>query len=337
MNCNGLSDRDLEVLKASFLIYDPVSNSCHQDFTELLGRQVVLTGESHHSHVMYQIQDELFSILKKFDEWQSCCLLCEGKSSNISLRNKDVSHWKAVPPTWPIKGSDVRAVSVDSTTITQYNQLQDKATRTVWKGRQGSEKLLGQIAATLAMGLSNGQVSTQPTNLHVTKSVFEEIERLNTQELQQRSDLLVKVAGLNDRINELPLGNRAGVNGAGLTEPNQGLAWEILETTSEYQKVISIWGEGHYLSGFEIYHALERANISYIVLLPTEEKYLEARYERDWRSGETKQVELEVECSEIDINSESGLCSARHTQKIPNEFVHLFPFYSEPLEKFTRG
>ena len=193
---NGLSDQQLSFLEANFVVYDPETRECYQDFSRLNEYQVVLIGEMHLAPILYHIQG-LF--LKLFVQDPSC-LLVEYLPPGQSINRDQIPHWEDLPKELSIKGSDIRR-TWSQQQVTELLPLRYRIIRLKLQFKEDLRKDMRLIASILNKGLFSAETQLKGKGIiEVTKPMMDELDVIEQRITQKREQFDQEIKDLRQKI-----------------------------------------------------------------------------------------------------------------------------------------
>ncbi|HUD02354.1 MAG TPA: hypothetical protein VMR37_08485, partial [Rhabdochlamydiaceae bacterium] len=292
----GLDRNQLIFLENNFVVYDPLYRECYRDFSGLENCQVILIGERHNSSILKAIQRKFLEIMIGN---QPACSLAEGLTPGVTLNAQERAGWEGLPSTLQVRGADVRH-ACSSNEFLEWERLNHRVIQLEWADKEHVSGAFRQIAAIL-----NGHFRSNSSGIDTAKKVFlvtdgvlqaveKQLERIH-KEIDERGEEIVKIRVQMNTMLETETTDPTVVRS------NQAFFQEIERACKQFSKVIAIWGKGHFVCDDELMRALDRARISYVILLPNAQKESEATDEIEWARGTLPIFELMVKGSQEEL------------------------------------
>ncbi|MBA3236876.1 MAG: hypothetical protein H0T62_00810 [Parachlamydiaceae bacterium] len=287
---NALDRDQLNFLQNNFVVYDPLHQECYTDFSLLEKAQVILIGESHGSSFLIDIQRQFLKIIIGN---QSACLLGEGLAPGQSLRAKNLPGWSDVPEL-DVWGADVRS-SWNSIQYLEWKIFNFQANRLELAPRDHVSSIYRQIAKDINDHfLSNEflRIDNEQNIFFARASAYQKIKTLLKSVPNVLDEMDQEIEEI--RILQNKLVNKKNSNVA-IPESNRGLLQEIVKSSKEFNRIVGMWGAGHLTCDYELVEGLEKAQISYVMLLPNNILQKKAKDEVNWIQGKTPTMEFTID------------------------------------------
>lgn len=309
----ALSRDQLVFLEENFVVYDPLYRECYTDFSRLENCRVILMGEIHHSSLLSNIQDQF---LERIIGNEPTCLLGEGLPPGETVKARE--RWPHAADSLTLRGADNR----HQWTAAQFLAWVKLRQRIIQLEAQDQEQVgynLRKIATRL-----NGYFVSQGCRgidkakrvVVVSKETAEACDQLLDQLAQSKTERDQEIEKLQEKLNKMHV--REEKRSPEIVESNLGFVQEIIKASREYNRVIGIWGKGHFICDDELTAALNKAQLPYVILLPNKLREDEAFKERLWSHGTMPVAELKFAFQATPTTLEITEC------KIPKIFQSLF-------------
>jgi hypothetical protein len=308
----SISNTDLDVafFEKNYDVLDLDTGRRYKDFTSLQTAQVACIAECHHTSVLHRLQYETLCRLGKI----ACCVLLEGLSPGQVLEQSP--GWEGLPKNLSLWGSDVRLPTTAEDFITWHEKIQ-KAKRLILEKFENHQRLVRQQAAILNEALKSHEavIFTEKNRVAVSPALLKQIEALKPKK-NRELDCLKK------EIRQEQKKDLDSVQETQLKSSNEGLFQEIQKALKQFPRVIPIWGLNHFVLGEEMFAALRKAHITYIILVPSKKNLKQAVIESSWKDDTFDTVSLKLNDTKL---------------KIPKNFEQFFhpsiPFRCRPIIK----
>ncbi|HEY5234719.1 MAG TPA: hypothetical protein VIJ14_00965 [Rhabdochlamydiaceae bacterium] len=303
-----LNRQQLAFLESNFVVYDPFYRECYQDFSGLENCQVILMGELHDSSILKSIQRKFLEIIIGN---QPACSLVEGLTPGVTLNAQERAGWEGLPSTLQVRGADVRC-QWEAAQFIEWERLNHRCIQLELADKELVSGAFRQIAAIL-----NGHFRSNSSGIDTAKKVFlvtdgvlQAVEKQVEHVRKEKGERKKEIVKIYDQMNPMIEKNTPDST---IVRSNEGCFQEIEKASKQFSKVIAIWGKGHFVCGDELMRALDRARISYVILLPNAQKESEALDEIEWARGTLPTVELTVKGTQEEL-----------TLKVPKIFQSYF-------------
>jgi hypothetical protein len=277
----ALNRQQLAFLENNFVAYDPVKQTYSCDFNLLGECQVILLADIHLSRFLKDIQAEF---LIKIIGNQPACLLAEGLSPGQALQAREIPGRRYLPESLVVRGADIRF----KTTSSQFLEIEGYVKTLLqlrWEDREHASDTFRKIAETFKRGLLRKEGAH---SFWIKDETYEAVGTLYDELLQKQVLRYQEMFSLDQK--KLHLAQRNGT--PRIEESNRGLFNEIEKACREFSRVIAIWGEMHFTRDNEFISCLNRAGISYLILLHKEHIVYRAVEESRWNTEKNPIVEL---------------------------------------------
>lgn len=292
--------------KENFVVYNPDTQCCSKDFSGLLTAKVIFIGEFHDTDVLERLKRE--TVLRLANS--STCVLLEGVApGQVVVPKSDLFNHVT------FLGSDVRfPMTLEVTTEVQAETCSEieKSKQLVLDKFSNHKKSVKKQAEILNEALRNHEavIHKKKKRIVVLPALLEEIRALEPKKVLQQ-------------FVSPPSTNEMDDSGIELKRANAGLFQEIKKAIHHYDRIIPIWGLSHFHWGEEMFSALKKAHITFIILQPNKQNMRQVMIEDQWRNDSYETVLLKLKQGS--------------TLQIPKIFQHFFdpsiPFKSPATVK----
>jgi hypothetical protein len=252
----------------NFVVRDPATGECHTDFSRLLTYQVILMGERHSSPTLQKIQGEFLQLIIGNEP---ACMLGEGLSIGEEIKVHEDPRWPNAPRNLVMRGADNRN-SGKAHDYISWAQLDQQYAGMLAENRQRMADAINSIATILNRYFIEHGFRSPPRNdkvFLVSQQILEDCEQIwSTYEKWDDQQVSILDQLLEQKNKLAAAANRTKFT-SNVAPSNRGLAKEITKANQAYDKLIAIWGKDHFIYGDELMRALDKAGLSYIILLPT--------------------------------------------------------------------
>lgn len=306
----SISALDIEFFEKNYDVLDLDTGRRYKDSTGLQTAQVACIAECHHTSVLHRLQYETLLRLGKI----ACCGLLEGLSPGQVLNQNP--GWERLPKNITLWGSDNR-LPVTAEGFAARHEKIEKAKGLILKKFENHQRLVRQQAAILNEALRNNEavIAKEKNGLAISPALLEQIQALKPKKDRELDTLKKQIRAENKKDID-------SVEHTHLKSSNEGLFQEIQKALQQYSRVIPIWGLSHFVLGEEMFAALRKAHITFIVLVPSKKNLKQAVIESVWKDDTFETISLKL--------NETRL-------KIPKHFEHFFhpsiPFRHRPTIK----
>ncbi|HUD02355.1 MAG TPA: hypothetical protein VMR37_08490 [Rhabdochlamydiaceae bacterium] len=276
-----LNQQQRAFLESNYVIYDSVNQTYSQDFSPLEKCQVILPADIHVSRLLKEIQAQFLTTIIGN---QCACLLAEGLSPGQSLKAREIPGRSYLPDTLDVRGADNRF----NTTASQFIEIEGYV-RSLLQLRGEDREHAGDVFGKIGKAFQAGLLQKEsPYCFRIKDDTFLSIESLYKELLDKQMLRYKEMFSLDQKKLQLAQRNCP----LRLAESNRGLFKEIEKACREFSRVVAIWGEMHFTRDKELISRLDRAGISYVILLHKE--YIARRAAEEIRWNTTKNPIVEV-------------------------------------------
>lgn len=285
----GFSPEQLDFLNDNVVVYDFHKKVAHQDFSEVATCQVALVGETHLTSVCDRIQRGLFE--KGIFGNQPTCVLEEGLKRGETLSAEQIKEVRDyLPPSAEVRGSDVRWGD-ESTEYVGDKKWEKKSVHYRLEVTRQEAIYFDETVKVLNDYFNSGSNLGVESNEQLFLLSDEAIDRIKVLVENRR---LKKRLMIQERPKCPVQKNDHEFDDAEILRSNDGLFQEIEKAHEQFPKVLAIWGSAHFVTDERFMKALDQARISYVILLPNQQREAEAKNESNWLRKTTRKCELKI-------------------------------------------
>jgi hypothetical protein len=214
----------------------------------------------------------------------------------MTLNTEEKREWRDyLPSSAEVRGGDVR-VQGESAQFLKWEKLNERIAQWRLDLKEYESTCFRQLATIL------NDHFTSETSLGIDKDeqlflladeVAQVVAQLVKSQNEERKSRYKEAFSFLGRVNPIPSNTSVG-RGIEILSSNRGLFQEIEKASKQFPQVMAIWGSDHFTTDEDFINALERAKISYVILLPNKQRASEADDEIKWSLGEEPKFKLRV-------------------------------------------